>query len=318
MSNAARHERRARDPVTRSTARVSRSSARRSTRKSPRGEGKKKKSAVAKCIKRTGSIKKVARALGSILLRLTNRSTTGYSLDRVLADPELASKLSEKCREFSLPGTPKDWNHLLLGLRKAGKLIRLQTRKRTEFTWSDYDEFLFSSEIAWSEMGRRDTLDDILCDPELAKQFDEIASKFAPGFTPLQYRWGALTLRKKSKTLRDRSELFTSLSLDEFKPILKLRSWKNERAISNSPGLYVVSGRSRQEIYVGGTLNLHNRLSTQFAAEQLDDWEKKRDAKFISFLRKPEVTDPIDLLSMQKRLIQLANPSLNVLGPTAA
>jgi hypothetical protein len=42
-----------------------------------------------------------------------------------------------------------------------------------------------------------------------------------------------------------------------------------------------------------------------------------RDAKFIRFLRQPEGTDAIDLLSMQKRLIQLAKPSLN-LGPTAA
>ena len=80
----------------------------------------------------------------------------------------------------------------------------------------------------------------------------------------------------------------------------------------------MITGRSRQKIYVGGALNLHRRLSTQFAARQLDDWEKKRGAASISFLRKPDVTDPIDLLSMQKRLIQLAKPRLNDLGPTAA
>ena len=100
-------------------------------------------------------------------------------------------------------------------LRKAGKL-KLPTRKRTEFSWSDYDEFLFASEIAWSEMKGHGTLDDILCDPDLANQFDEIARSLAPGFTSLQYRWGALTLRKKSKTARVRSEFFTTLSLDEF------------------------------------------------------------------------------------------------------
>ena len=62
---------------------------------------------------------------------------------------------------------------------------------------------------------------------------------------------------------------------------------------------------------MGSALNLHRRLSTQFAADQLDQWEQERDAKFIRFLRRPEVTDPIDLLSMQKRLIQLAKPRLN-------
>src|SRR5262249_33136868 len=55
----------------------------------------------------------------------------GYSLDRVLADPELSSALTEKCRDFGLPGCPRDWNHLLMRLRKAGRLINLRTRKRT-------------------------------------------------------------------------------------------------------------------------------------------------------------------------------------------
>jgi excinuclease UvrABC nuclease subunit len=80
----------------------------------------------------------------------------------------------------------------------------------------------------------------------------------------------------------------------------------------------LITGPSRQKIYVGGALNLRKRLCKQFDDSQLDDWEKRRGARSISFLRKPEVTDPIDLLSMQRRLIQLAKPRLNDLGPTAA
>ena len=252
------------------------------------------------------------------LIRAYESVYDGYSLDRVLADPELGSALLRKCHEVGLPGTPKDWNHVLLRLRKAGKLI-FPTSKRTEFSWADYDEFLFASEIAWSEMKDHGTLDDILCDPELADKFDRIARSLAPGFTSLHYRWGALTLRKTSKTARVRSEFFTTLSLDEFESRQQLRSWKDEGNISNSPGLYLITGRSRQNItYVGSALNLQKRLSKQFADVQLDEWEKNRAAKFISFLRKPDVTDPIDLLSMQKRLIHLAKPTFNVLGPTAA
>ena len=129
------------------------------------------------------------------------------------------------------------------------------------------------------------TLDDILCDPDLAHQFDEIARSLAPGFTSLQYRWGALTLRKKSKTARVRSEFFTTLSLDEFESNQQLRSWKNEEDISNSPGLYLITGLAAENQYVGSALNLQKRLSTQFAAGQLDDWEKNRDAqvRFRSF-----------------------------------
>jgi site-specific DNA-methyltransferase (adenine-specific) len=252
------------------------------------------------------------------LIRAYESIYDGYSLDRVLADPELGSALWGKCHEVGLPGTPKDWNHLLLRLRKAGKLI-FPTQKRTEFSWAEIDEFLFASEIAWSEMKGHGTLDELLCDPELANKFDEIARSLAPGFTSLQYRWGALTLRKQSKTARVRAEFFTTLSLDEFESRQQLRSWRDEEDISNSPGLYLITGRSREQItYVGGALNLHKRLSMQFGTGQLDNWEKKRDARFISFLRKPELTDPIDLLSMQTRLIQLAKPIFNLLGPTAA
>ena len=241
----------------------------------------------------------------------------GYSLDRVLADPELGKALWKKCHEVGLPGTPKDWNFLLMRLRKAGKLI-VPVQKRTEFSWSDYDEFLFASEIAWSELKGNGSLDDILCDPELADKFDEIARSLSPGFSSLQYRWGALTLRKKSKTARVRSGFFAKLSLKQFKSNRQLRSWTNEENISNSPGLYLIKN-SRQRIrYVGSALDLQKRLDRQFGGGRLDLWEKNRDSKFISFLRKPEVTDPIDLLSMQQRLIQLAKPTLNVLGPTAA
>ena len=242
----------------------------------------------------------------------------GYSLDRVLTDQDLSSALARKCREIGLPGTPKDWNHLLMRLRKAGKLL-LPTQNRTEFSWATLDEFLFASEIAWSELSVHGTLDDILCDPELASQFDKIAKRLAPGFTSLQYRWGALTLRKKSKTARVRSKYFATLSLEEFKSKQTLRSWKNLDELSNSPGLYLITGPSpRTMLYVGSTLNFKKRLSMQFADDRLGNWVDERDAKEIWFLSKPHGTDSIDLLSMQKHLIQLAKPKWNDLGPTAA
>jgi DNA modification methylase len=243
----------------------------------------------------------------------------GYSLDRVLADPELSSALSSKCRELGVPGTPTDWSHLLMKHRKSGKLIKLRTRKRTEFSWVEYDEYLFASEIAWSQMKVHGTLDDILCNPDLAEQFDEIASRLAPGFTSLQYRWGALTLRKTSKTARVRAKRFPNLSVAEFGEDQRLRSLKNAEKSFNSPGLYLITGPARRRIYVGGTLNLRKRFKQlAAAASQLDDWESIPGPKSISFLPKPEVTDPIDLLSMQKRLIELEKPSLNDLGPAAA
>jgi site-specific DNA-methyltransferase (adenine-specific) len=252
------------------------------------------------------------------LIRVYESVYDGYSLDRVLADPDLSSRLAIGCAEIGLPGTPRDWNRLLMNFRKAGKLA-MPVRKRTEFSWTDYDEFLFASEIAWSEMKKHGTLDDILCDPGLAQEFDEKARNLAPDFTPLQYRWGALTLRKTSKTARVRSEFFATLSLDEFPSSRRLRSWRDDKDRLDSPGLYLVGGDGPGDFaYVGSTLNLLKRFARQFDAAQLDHWERERDAKFVRVLQRPDVNDPIDLLSMQKRLIRLAKPRWNDFGPTAA
>jgi DNA modification methylase len=255
--------------------------------------------------------------IGEHLVEAYESVYDGYSLDRVLADPALSSALLRRCGELGLPGSPKDWGHMLMGLRKAGKLAALQTRKRTEFTWSDYDQFLFASEIAWSDMKVHGTLDDILCDPELAEQFDAIATRLAPGFTSLQYRWGALFLRKRDAKARGRLGQFAELSLDEFETDRRLRSLKSADASFDSPGLYLITSTGKEYQYVGSALNLRKRVCTQFAAGPLEHWEQVRKATFIRFLRRPDVTDPIDLLSMQKRLIDLAKPRWN-LGPRAA
>jgi site-specific DNA-methyltransferase (adenine-specific) len=281
------------------------------------GAGTRKKKVAVSTSKATSLDQEDVRS--KYLIKAYESVHDGYSLDRVLADPELSRALTSKCLEIGIPGSPRDWNHLLMGLRKAGKL-HLPVRNRTEFSWSYVDEFLFASEIAWNEMKDHGTLDDILCDPDLANRFDEIARSLAPGFSSLEYRWGALTLRKKSKVARVRAELFTTLSLHEFEAGRELKSFSNVDDISNSPGLYLVTGGSPENttyMYAGSALNLRRRMSKQFAAAQLDYWEKKKDAESISFLWKPDVTDPIDLLSMQKRLIQLAKPRLN-LGSTAA
>ena len=286
----------------------------------PKGaNGKAKRKTEVSSISRVSGLDQELVRAQEHLTRIYESVYDGYSLDRVLADPLLGSALASKGLELGLPGSPKDWNLLLMRMRKAGKLVQFPTRKRTEFSWSEYDEFLFASEIAWNEMKEHGSIDDILCDPELARKFDEIAQRLAPGFTSLQYRWGALKLRKESKKARVRSELFTTLSLDEFKSKQNIRSWMNEENTSDSPGLYLITGDSQRIIaYVGSAMNLRKRLSTQFAADRLDDWETNRGARLIWILRKPEVTDPIDLLSMQRRLIKLARPKWNDWDPAAA
>ena len=64
------------------------------------------------------------------------------------------------------------------------------------------DEFEYASELAVRHLQRTKnvSLDQIICDPELAQEFDDFAKLLAPGkHSPLEYRWVALGLRKAGK-----------------------------------------------------------------------------------------------------------------------
>ena len=58
--------------------------------------------------------------------------------------------------------------------------------------------FIFASEIAGRKVSEDSqcSLDDLLCDPELAARFDQYAKLISPGYSSFQYRWAALTVRK--------------------------------------------------------------------------------------------------------------------------
>ena len=62
------------------------------------------------------------------------------------------------------------------------------------------DRFGFASEVAWRLMAidYNKTLDDILCSPQFAAEFDRLAAEFGPDETiqPIDYRRAALSVRK--------------------------------------------------------------------------------------------------------------------------
>ncbi len=196
------------------------------------------------------------------------RSYSGYSPDRVVADPELNEHFANECQKLGLLGNARFWNSLLFRLRKAGRLIEFPTTKRTSMSWEECDEFLFASEIALEAMlsGSAGSLDEILCDPILAKKFDELAGKFAPGFTPLRYRWAALKLRKQAKFARSRGsvleappKLHTPITLDDLGPIEEL---------PDAPGIYLVTADNDRRLYVGETVSLRQRLRANFCTQR--------------------------------------------------
>ena len=242
------------------------------------------------------------------LLDAYRRSYDGYSLDRVIADPELNAKFAEGCQSLGLPGEARTWNWALFGLRKAGKFADIPTTQRTEFGWEDCDQFLFASEIAWRRMIDQgyDSLDTILCDPGLAAEFDSIAQQCCPGFTSLQYRWAALKLRKSAKQVRSRAELLNDARLSAAVPLKR----SDAQRIPDSSGVYVVWGAGKETLYAGEANNLRGRLQQQFNSQTKPFWKEFGGSLTARFF----ATDcPYSTrLAYQRRLIMAHQPRFNL------
>jgi site-specific DNA-methyltransferase (adenine-specific) len=109
--------------------------------------------------------------------------------------------------------------------------------------------------------GVAQSLDEILCDPQLGAQFDQVAQRLAPGFTPIEYRWAALQLRKAARRAKNRAAVLTPPKrLGEKQPVDSI----DLRRLPPSPGVFVLSDSHSSRLYVGEALNLKGRLSVQF------------------------------------------------------
>lgn len=244
---------------------------------------------------------------------------SGHSLDRVIADPELNARLLDACGTRGVPGDARHVNRLLFRLRKAGRMAGFETSRRTEFSWDDCDPFLFASEIAWRKMidAGADSLDDVLCDPFAAAEFDAVARRVAPGHSSLQYRWGALKLRKEAHDARAHAarmaETLTRLDgpgrLGPRRPL--------EDALGTdvpASGLYVVGGQSPEAtLYIGQSLRLRDRLTGNFGDGALRQvWSEWAGTPELFVRTFPADTNPTILLSYQTLLIQRLKPELNL------
>jgi len=135
------------------------------------------------------------------------KASKGYPVDYVLCDKELNENFIAQCLANGLGGNAFVWNHYLLRLRKAKKLPR-STKKPKRIAPEQMNRYGFASEVAWRLLAidYEKTLDDILCSPEFAAEFDRLAAEFGPmdiAVSSCEYRRAALTIRKRTKPARE-------------------------------------------------------------------------------------------------------------------
>jgi site-specific DNA-methyltransferase (adenine-specific) len=188
----------------------------------------------------------------------------GYSIDWLLANPQLQELFHEECREAGLIGGPVDWNRELLRIRKTGGFPKRGKIKKVQLSDEELEAFDFAAEIGWrmaNDKFHGPSLDEILCDPEKASYFGRVARRFAPGFEPVNYRWAALRLRKASRDLVDEVKRYHFVfAKREFTRLQALSRVRPSR-FDGQPGIYLLRDANKEPLFVGRARDLGHRLA---------------------------------------------------------
>ncbi len=238
--------------------------------------------------------------------------SSGYSADRIVADPELNTAFIDRCRSLGLAEPAPELNRGLLNMRKQG-ILKGPRALLTSFP--DESSYRFAAEMAIRFLERRDkvTLDDVICDPDRVAEFDALAAAIAPGFTPLQYRWAALNLRKSAR-------LAPEILAKVVPPERILVQRVAELVLNEIPswqGLYIFFTPD-QPLYVGESENLRSRISkhldhsdNKFFARWL--WEESDAQLHLELQIFPADTTTRVRKALELELIRSRNPLFNVL-----
>lgn len=236
-----------------------------------------------------------------------------YSADKVIADPDLDRKFLRCCRELGLSGTDSELNWKLMNARKAGNLSGLSDLIKTKpyRLGKVIDDFEYASELAVRYMQQRKdvSLDQIICDPELAEEFDTYATRLAPGFLPLQYRWAAFGLRKAGRLGK---------KVDQIGKLPKLESFGRVRGIElgkipDIGGLYLFSSQEKP-IFASQTENLRHRLERHIkvSSSGLPSWlwDVRKEPLQLEAAPLPGITRSLRQ-AMETLLVRQWKPVLN-------
>lgn len=234
-----------------------------------------------------------------------------------MADPELNGLFLAECRRLGLAVHARVANLSLLNLRKRG-LLRGLNSKRTVFR--DQSDYAFASEMAIRFLERREgfTLDKVICDPDLAREFDGLAERLAPGYSPLRYRWAALALRKARRLQPEPlGQALRPIQVEQF----QVNGLEIDR-IPATQGLYIFF-EPRTCLYVGETENLNGRIRKHLAFSDNRGvahwlWEHGSGNLHLEIQVLASSVSTRARKAMERELIRSRRPLFNVAGSSTS
>ena len=161
---------------------------------------------------------------------------------------------------------------MLLNLRKTGQLDADVTKQKT----LRHEDYAHAAEIAARQMydEHQLSIDRVLCDPDLRREFDRIAHSVTPDVSAYQLRKAALSLRKARQL---RPELVARVA-DWRKQVITLSAreiWNDPERVPDTPGIYLFRDASGY-LYIGESENLRARVT-----KHLDQSDRKSLAQYL-------------------------------------
>jgi DNA modification methylase len=231
----------------------------------------------------------------------------GVSAQHLLCDPELNAAFVKECSQQGLKGSPFFWNRLLLSLDESDKLSN-SNRPGHQISDEELDQFGYASEVAWRlmEIDYNKSLEDILCSPDFAAEFDRLASLYGPVDATISAR----EFRLAALAIRDRSVAARELSNEKFSGWISGETKLAKAPISGSifpmgfPGLAAFFAGDRP-VLVLETANIQLRIEQLLANE---NW-RRLDLDQVQYVN--QEGDVATRWAMKSAIAQQLQPMLN-------
>jgi hypothetical protein len=248
----------------------------------------------------------------------------GASPDALLWDTDLAAGFVARCGELGLAYPPASLVRRVIHIRKSPATyarhgIRLSPTTRSEPHPSIVPQYAHVIEFALVRLRYRHgaSIDTILADPELAREFETLALEVAPGLTGEQLRLGALYIRKTrhiSKGDAEKAQALNPTQVEQAMSESVSLASVNTGEVPSAPGLLELREGDRY-LYVARNDNLRPaveqlRTGRAFSVVANGFWQPALETITLRYVAGRKVGG-VPTTRWELRLIQAREPIFN-------
>ena len=246
-----------------------------------------------------------------------NEVREGRSAEYVICDPILSERFLSAARRLGVQGDEVEINTTLINLRKQNKLKDCCTtrRKKTDPGRNRYlNAVLNAARLVERQFHKN--MDDVICDPVTRTQFDALIQFLAPGTSPFEAQYAALSLRKSRRLQPEPVGQVIRAVGSKILSLLDLEDRLTE--LPTKPGVYIFFDENAT-LYAGKADSLRSRISDHISTwtfreliRQMRDGQ--RSQSFVVFHELPVTISARELAAYEIELIRSRNPEHNRAG----